>query len=482
MSTSNEPQDREREFVPTLSTKNFPAPEIQDMPAPPTRSQYAKLIGPGIVAAGVGLASGEFILWPYVASQVGLIFLWGAVVGVMLQFFLNMEIERYALATGETVLEGFNRFWKHWGLFFAIMTVLGNLWPGWSTSAATLVTYIVGGNSTYVAIGMLLIVATALTVVPVVYDALERIIFVKIAAILLFIVVCLFFVIKGPTYEALPDIVTHVGQFPLELGFATLAGAIAFSGAGGGQNLCQSNWVRDKGFGMGKYHTPLGGLTSHEVTKTTAGYVFEPNPGNMKRWNGWWKFANMEQLASFVAITIITIWFMSMVAHSTIFGMKVPNGIGFIKIEGDVLADAVGPWFRTLFWFVGALSLFAASFGIVDYTSRLVSNTLKTAYMRKSKLGEGKLYAIVVWSVCLTGCCVLLIGLDQPLLLLVISAVVGSLQMSVYSTLLFYMNKKALPKQIQIRPFRSSVLIFASVAYGSLFVLSAYQQIQILLK
>ena len=73
---------------------------------------------------------------------------------------------------------------------------------------------------------------------------------------------------------------------------------------------------------MGKYHPPLGGLTSQLEDsaspfgslqlKTTAGYVFEPTPENMRRWQGWWKFANIEQLASFVLITIITIWFMSM--------------------------------------------------------------------------------------------------------------------------------------------------------------------------
>ena len=43
------------------------------------------------------------------------------------------------------------------------------------------------------------------------------------------------------------------GHVPLELGFALLLGAVAFAGAGGGQNLCQSNWIRDKGFGMGQY-------------------------------------------------------------------------------------------------------------------------------------------------------------------------------------------------------------------------------------
>ena len=77
---------------------------VRDLPDPP-RNLW-RIVGPGIVAAGVGLSSGEFILWPFIASQVGLIFLWGAVLGVVTQFFLNMEIERYTLATGETALTG----------------------------------------------------------------------------------------------------------------------------------------------------------------------------------------------------------------------------------------------------------------------------------------------------------------------------------------------------------------------------------------
>ncbi len=102
-------------------------PEVRELPPAPANT--AKLIGPGIVAAGVGLSSGEFILYPYIASQVGMAFVWAALVGVMTQFFLNMEIERYTLATGETVLTGFSRFWRHWGLVFALMTCFANLWP-----------------------------------------------------------------------------------------------------------------------------------------------------------------------------------------------------------------------------------------------------------------------------------------------------------------------------------------------------------------
>jgi hypothetical protein len=154
-------------------TKHLRRPELRELPAPP--KNWFRLIGPGIIAAGVGLASGEFILYPYIASQVGLVFVWAALVGVVTQFFINMEIERYTLATGETALTGFSRFWRHWGLVFALMTFFANLWPGWATSSATLATYLWGGNPNYIAIGMLLTIGAILTLAPVVYVALEKI-------------------------------------------------------------------------------------------------------------------------------------------------------------------------------------------------------------------------------------------------------------------------------------------------------------------
>ena len=57
------------EFTPTVPARVLPPVAIRDLPDPP-RSQW-RIIGPGLVGAGVGLASGEFILWPYIASQVG---------------------------------------------------------------------------------------------------------------------------------------------------------------------------------------------------------------------------------------------------------------------------------------------------------------------------------------------------------------------------------------------------------------------------
>jgi hypothetical protein len=444
------------------------------MPDPP-RSTW-RIIGPGVIAAGVGLASGEFILYPYIASQVGLVFVWAALIGLATQFFLNMEIERYTLATGETALTGFSRFWRHWGLVFAALTYLANLWPGWVTSSATLVVYLWGGSVRWIAIGMLVAIALILTLAPVVYVALERAQMLKVAAVLVLVIVGSLFAIGARAWGDLPQVVTGARIPAAELGFAVLLGALAFAGAGGGQNLVQSNWIRDKGFGMGKYVPRIASpVTGEPEAAPGTGFVFEPTEHNLDNWRRWWSFANREQLSTFVLITFVSITFTSLLAYATVFGRPdLPNDIGFLRIEGEQLAAAVGSWFGALFWFIGAFALFAAALGIVDYTSRLAADVLKTSYLRKAT--ESTIYFALVWTLALVGCLVLLAGFTQPIVLLVISACVGAVMMAIYSALLIVLNRRVLPPQIQISKGRTAILSWSFLLFGILSILTIITQ------
>ncbi len=254
-------------------------------------------------------------------------------------------------------------------------------------------------------------------------------------------------------------------------------GALAFAGAGGGQNLVQSNWIRDKGFGMGAYVPRLvSPVTGQPEAAPSTGYIFEPTRENLRRWRGWWRFANIEQLTTFVAITFVTILFTSLLAYSTVYGREgLANNIGFIETQGEVLGDRVGSWFQYLFWAVGAFSLFAAALGIVDYTSRLAADVVKTSYKRDAN--ESKIYATLVWGLVLIGILVLLLGFSQPLVLLVISAVVGGFMMFLYSGLLILINRKILPEPIRIRGARLGALIWAIVLFGVLSALTFRDQI-----
>ena len=94
---------------------NLPPMPYRDMPEPLRLSQ---VLGPSVILAGLGVGSGEYIIWPFMTATVGTGFLWAAALSVTVQYFLNMEIERYTLATGETAVSGFVRFWKPWGVIF----------------------------------------------------------------------------------------------------------------------------------------------------------------------------------------------------------------------------------------------------------------------------------------------------------------------------------------------------------------------------
>ena len=168
----------------------------------PEAAPLRKIIGPSVILVGVGISSGEYILYPYIASQVGLVFLWAAIVGLLTQYFINMEIERYTLATGETAITGFQRLWRPLGLVMVVGAILPNMWPGWAISGATITTFLFGGGDpTVIAIGVMILIGIALSASPVVYQTIEKLEFGKVAAVLVFVVVALTTAISATAFE-----------------------------------------------------------------------------------------------------------------------------------------------------------------------------------------------------------------------------------------------------------------------------------------
>ena len=104
--------ERSREAGFELPDKYLPGVEPRDLPEPQSLRKY---LGASVILLATALGSGELILWPFITAQVGVGLLWLAFVGFSMQYFLNMEIERYTLATGETAVTGFTRLWKPWG-------------------------------------------------------------------------------------------------------------------------------------------------------------------------------------------------------------------------------------------------------------------------------------------------------------------------------------------------------------------------------
>jgi hypothetical protein len=461
---------REAAYAPEGASKHLPPLEYRDIPPAP-RSMW-KVVGPSVVLVGVGISSGEFIIWPYITSQVGLIFLWAAAAGIFMQYILNTEIERYTLATGETAIVGFARSWKPWGLVFVACAVIPNFWPGWATSSATLTSFLFGGgNVTLIAIVMLVVMGAALTLSPVVYKTMERIEFAKVGVVLVFLVIALTAAISGSAYSDVPKAVTDAG-WPSGVDVAVVLGALAFAGAGGVNNLCQSNWIRDKGFGMGA-HIPhiVSPVTGEDQAKPSTGYMVGQDEENLRRFSGWWKVAKKEQFIFFFLTGLVAILVFSLLAYSTVHGRDLGEQLDFVEGQGNVIKDVVGPWFGTLFWAIGAVSLFAGSLGILDYVGRVSADVIKTIHGRESRRWtESKLYFAFVWGMVALSTIVLLSGFDQPLALLVVSSSLSGVVMFIYSMLLIRLNRRGLPPPLRVGGLRLALLCVISAVFGVLSV------------
>jgi hypothetical protein len=456
------------QYAPEVRSDHLPPMEYRDMPEPlPLR----KVLGPSVILAGVGVGSGEYILWPYISSNAGIGFLYLAVVGVTIQYFLNMEIERYTLATGETAIAGFARSWKPWGVLFCVFAVVPNIWPGWGTAGATTASYIFGGNPTTIAIGVLVAIGVALSLSRVVYRFLEGAEFFKVGLTIVFLAIAIVAAIKASAWSDLKDNAPNFGTLPTgSVAVSTLLAGLVFAGAGGANNLVQSNWIREKGFGMGAYVPRIESpITGEPEPQPTTGSMVRQDPENIGRFRKWFRVASKEQLVSFWAICLASIIVFSVLAYSTTFGQNLSDeaDFDFIKGEGEVLKDVVGPWFGTFFWLFGSISLMLVALGVVDYVSRLVADALKTLHLRDNeRWSESKLYTTVVWTMCLLGIAVLASGFDQPLVLLVLSACLNGIVMFIYSILLIRLNRGGLPSAIRVRGLRLGVLGFAVVFYG----------------
>jgi hypothetical protein len=89
---------------------------------------------------------------------------------------------------------------------------------------------------------------------------------------------------------------------------------------------------------------------------------------------------------------------------------------------------------------------------------------------------ESRIYVALVWGLVLLGCVILLIGVSQPLVLLVISACVGGTMMSIYSILLIVLNRQVLPGPIRLSGVRVAAMIWAVLLFGGFSALTIWQQ------
>lgn len=431
---------------------------------PETPKSIMQMVGPSIILVGLGLGTGELILWPYLTSNWGLGIIWGAILGITIQYFLNMEIERYTLANGESIFVGFARIFKWFPLWFAISTVLAWSWPAFVAAAVGALKPFGIENTaefpmvTTLNIGLLFLVGIILTLGPVLYKTVET-----AQKILIFTAtpLIIFIAIKVVTWEALKALflgLIGVGEgymfFPHSDAFPFMAflAAFAYSGAGGNLLLAQSFYVKEKGYAMGKYAGRITSLiTGKAEDADIQGSTFEPRKEEIEKFNRWWRMANTEHLMVFWGLGLFTMLLLAVIAFSTVYGSGTNSSdLNFIYLQANVISSMSGSFVGNSLLVVTALMLFATQLAVIDGAGRIITENI--ILMSKGQATANKVrktYYGSIWILLLFGMAVLLSGIQEPQFLIIIGAVINAVCMTVFAGILIHTNMRLLPTPAQ---------------------------------
>ena len=428
-----------------MTTKSFPQP-----------ISLIKMLGPSFVILALGLGSGEVILWPYLTANYGLGIIWGALLGLTCQYFINMEIERYALVKGESVFSGLARLWGWVPYWFILSTFFGWALPGIAAASAQIFGHLLGiQDFRWLAIGILLAIGAILTFNQSVYKTLEKItktiLLVGIPCLLILAIV----LAKQTDWLALWYGLTGHGAgyrwLPTGVSLATFLAAFAYSGAGGNLNLSQSIYIKDKGYGMGRYAQKLGGLftTNQAQTINLSGTDFTPNQVNLQRFRQWWKRVSLEHLLVFWLLGFLSMTLLMILSYSTTFGLSDNlQGLSFILAEGRLVGQLTTPLIGTAFLVLLGLMLAQTQLGVLDSTSRIMSENaalLKLKNSQDKRLNLSKIYYRFLWGQITFGIILFLLNFYEPKQLIITGAIVNALAMFVHIALVNVGNWKTLP-------------------------------------
>jgi hypothetical protein len=462
----------------------------------PKTIPFKKLLGPSFIILALGLGSGEVILWPFLVATYGLGIAWGALLGITFQYFMNMEIERYALIKGESVFVGLNKKFKAAVPWFIVSTFIGFGIPGIIAASAKVASHLFGlSEHKWLAIGFLCLIGLILSLGKTVYGSLEKITKTVLLIGTPFIFILTIILASKSGWVALGKGLIGIGEslitqpngylfLPIGISLAAFLAAFAYAGAGGNLNLTQSIYVKEKGYGMGKYSQRMAGLfrKSSSQKLKLEGEDCDYSKKSICNFKKWWKLISLEHFVVFWLMGFITMALLMLLSYSSTFGKGITGSadINFVITESTFISGGLSPIFGIIFLVVVVIMLFQTQLGVLDSTSRIMAENYSLKKMelkKKSKINLSKIYYTFLWAQIAFGTILFLADFKNPITLIVIGAVINAVAMFVHLGLVNWMNHKVLPKEVQAPIWRKTVMGLIFLFFGVFSVITIISQV-----
>lgn len=470
-------------FMPAWSTGDLPPPPLFDL------SNWKMLIGPGLIMVGGTMGAGEWLFGPIVTARYGGVVMWLATISITLQVAINLAFMRYTLYSGEPIFVGFLRtapgpkFW----LIFYLIADSGHIWPYAASNAAVPLAAAWLGhlpgplddalvrNLGYV---IFLVAFIPLIFGGKVYNAVERIMTVKVLSVFGYLLAIDLFLVSSRSWVEIFSGFFKFGFLPKgEIDWASLAAFAGVAGVGGLGNTTFSNYVRDKGWGMGSLVGAIPSLVrGRKISLSHTGKVFPLTARNIERWRGWLRHIRRDAL---------WLW-----GFGSLLGMALPSMLSLEFLRGaDVTGHAaaamtargIAEIHGEVFWFATLLCGFVVlGFGLTQVNDSIVRRWTDVFWGAAGSLRSWKnrqvknMYYFVLLGYCLWGLLALRFT-PNPLFLAIVGAVSGNIGLGIAALHALYVNRRLMPDNLRPPWYLQCGLVASFLFFLGISIIALYQ-------
>ena len=476
---------------PPLPVTDLPAPEeVVGAPRITGRVLLASIVGPSLIALGVSIGSGEWLLGPFNFATYGFVGIgWIILASAVLQVFYNVELARFTVATGEAPIVAFGRIPPGFVLWLPLGVALfymAFIWGGWASGAGDSAFALVNGRikdarnaaemnqARLFGVGLLALAFVITLFGRRISRTMELANWVMVLFILFSVFVMAILVVPpGVWGQAIVSLVTPAA--PPRGSSATDLGALAgFTALASGLNYFIIGHYRDKGYGMGHRVGGISGLIGgHQREILTSGVTFPENERNAGLWRRWFRFILLDQWGIFFIGALL-----GMLIPSTLVGYLAsrpgvtrPTTADMPTYAARELGAAYGEPLFYLALIVGLLILFSTQLVIFESLVRIVTDAANASsgWFQRITRGDPRRF-YYPFMVLLFLVIAFLIFQALPLELVRISANMSNLAALIVPFGVMYLNRQ-LPRPARIT-WWSYVVLLANVLFFGFFFLN----------
>ncbi len=474
---------------PPLPVTDLPTPEevfnIKGKMTPGKVVRY--VLGPSMIALGVSIGSGEWLIGPFNVGTKGFVgILWVVLVSAVLQVFYNVELARFTIATGESPAIGFGRvppgFWL-WIPLAVFMYWLAFIWGGWASGAGQSLFVLwqghnpTGGEVTVsrgLGAGLLFLVMGIVLFGRKISRTMEIANWVMVAFIL-FSVVSLVVLIVPASFSASAWVALVTPAVPPAGSTATDLGALAgFTATASGVNYFIISYYRDKGYGMGHRVGYIAALVGGKQEKLLAsGMTFPADEKNTRLWKRWFRYLLIDQWGVFFTGAILGMMMPVILVGYLAQATGVPPTRAGMPVYAATQIGILFPGSFLVTWalIAGFLILFSTQMVVFEALVRQFvdgAHAMSTRFRKLTREDPRRFYYPFMFALAAVISLIVIFGFN-PLDLVSISANFSNLASLIIPFAVIYLNRQ-LPAPARMKWWSYIVLLLNVAFFGFFFI------------